>query len=252
MNSTLDKVMSEEEYYKWLFTQDPEYSTPFPNLDEAVRWAKICEYLSQIPQPDDKGMKRKLRILDIGCGRGWLTNLASCFGSCDGIEPVAAPVELARRNYPHLNFYVGTLPVLLESPDFKPYDVIICSEVIEHVEDKQAFLKNMVQCLAPKGHVIITTPRGEEKEKYLRIESDLQPLEEWLTEKELHALFRQNNFYPLKHDRAYLNIPQMSFLYKAAANYRLATVLDKLGMTWAMKALQYKTSIYQVWWFQLS
>lgn len=252
MNSAINKVQSEEEYYQWLFTEDPTYSMPFPNLDEAVRWAKICEFLSQIPQPNLDGKEVKLRILDVGCGRGWLTNMASCFGSCDGIEPVSAPVELARKHYPHLKFYTGTLPTLLSSPDFRPYDVVVCSEVIEHLEDKDAFVKDIIQCLTPTGHVIMTTPRGEEKKKYLREDLDLQPLEEWLTEKEVQHLFQRHGFKALKHDRAYLDLPNMSLLHKAAASYRFNAFLNNLGLAWAIKALQYKTSIYQIWWFKLN
>jgi 2-polyprenyl-3-methyl-5-hydroxy-6-metoxy-1,4-benzoquinol methylase len=251
MKEILNQNQSEEAYYEQLFTHDPIYSTPYPNFDEAVRWAKICEYLSQILEINNQKDQSKIRIFDIGCGRGWLTNLASCFGSCDGIDPVTAPIELARKNYPDLTFYVGTLPALLESKDFRPYDVIICSEVIEHIEDKNSFLKDIIKCLVPKGHVIMTTPRGEEKEKYFRADLDAQPIEDWITEKDLKFLFEKHRFKPLKHDRAYLDLPGMSFLHKVAANQRVSVMLDKLGLAWVMKALHYKTSIYQIWWFQI-
>lgn len=105
-------------YYRKLFTEDPLYSTPFPNSDEAVRWAKICVFLSQISGLQQlHRTQRRLRILDVGCGRGWLTRLASIYGRCDGVDPAAGPIALAREYFPELSFYQGTMDTILQSSD---------------------------------------------------------------------------------------------------------------------------------------
>jgi 2-polyprenyl-3-methyl-5-hydroxy-6-metoxy-1,4-benzoquinol methylase len=44
--------------------------------------------------------------------------------------------------------------------DAEPYDVIVASEVIEHVLDPDRLLENIVRHLAPGGLVIVTTPNG--------------------------------------------------------------------------------------------
>ncbi len=243
-----------EEYYTKFFTENEAWSTPYPNPDEGLRWGKICEFLSRIPelQTDDK-KRQGLRILDVGCGRGWLTNLASVFGSCDGVEPVAGSVEAARGHFPRLNFTVGSAADVARSADFMPYDVVVTSEVIEHVIEKDGFIAELKRCLVPGGHVVLTTPRGEEFQKFLRIAAreDMQPVEAWVTEEELRALFVRQGFKPVKHDRLYVDIPYMSRLHRFCEHYGGSRKLDVLHLKSVMKSLQYVTGIYQVWWFQV-
>jgi SAM-dependent methyltransferase len=98
----------EAAYYAELFIKNPEWSTPEPNNDETARWVKIAAYLEHIVRLRvRKGGTSRLRILDLGCGRGWLTNMASAYGDCTGVEPVAAVVTHGRKLYPHVQFHAG-------------------------------------------------------------------------------------------------------------------------------------------------
>lgn len=239
------------DYYAGFFAENPSYATPFPNLEEAYRWSKICEFLSQIPQAEVHGVGQRLRILDVGCGRGWLTYLASIYGRCDGVDPSAGAIELARRHFPGLTFHVGTVANVLQSSNFEPYDVVVASEVIEHVTDKQYFVAKLSECLVSNGHVIITTPRGEEFQKYWRSGHYLQPIEAWISEKELCSLFEHYRFVPIEHDRVYIDLPEMSLLHRLSASPKFSHALNRLGLAWIHKGLQYLTAFYQVWCFQL-
>jgi len=239
------------DFYAELFTEDPYYGTPYPNLDEARRWAKICEFLSQIPRPDVHGIGQRLRILDVGCGNGWLTYLANIYGRCEGVDPSAGSIEQARRYFPGLTFYVGTASAVLRSPTFEPYDVVITSEVIEHIRNKEGFIADIRKCLAPRGHIILTTPRGERFARYAQGGFKLQPIEEWISEKELFLLFKRNRFVPIQHDRVYMPIPGMSSLQDVYENPKVSRMLDSLRLTWVHKAVQYQLGIYQAWWFRL-
>ena len=240
-----------EGYYKKLFTESDLFSSPFPNLDEAVRWAKIGEYMSRIAQQRGKGCPQQPRILDVGCGRGWLTRMASVYGHCDGVDPVQASIESAQRYFPDLNFSHGTAQDVLRSPDFKSYDVVLSSEVIEHVVQKEDFVADIRQCLTPNGHVVITTPRGDQFERFKRMGFGLQPVEEWITERDLSKLFQKHGFIPVKRDRAYIDLPKMSMLHQLTADHRFARALDRLRLVWLQRGLQYLAGIYQIWWFQL-
>ena len=237
-------------YYAQLFKHDPVYSTPYPNVEEARRWAAIGEYLSRIAASGRHGDCGALRILDVGCGRGWMTRLASVYGECHGIDPVDEVVAFARTLSPELRFFHGTIEDLLGSPDFEPYDVVLCSEVIEHVEDKEAFAGGLRACLGPGGHVVLTTPRGEQFGRYRRSGYDLQPVEEWITERDLEALFGRHGFRAVRHDRVYDDLPRMSLLHRLAASARLTARLDALGLGWLGKALRHLAAVYQVWWFE--
>ncbi len=246
------KVGQVHDFYAKLFAEDPLWSTPYPNLDEARRWAKIGECLSQIAQSTADQAPRRLRILDVGCGRGWLTNLANVYGRCDGVDPVPQAIDLARRHFPGLTFSIGTLPDVLAASGFQPYDVVIASEVIEHVTDKDGLVTDLAHCLVPGGHAIITTPRGEEYRKWLRLRKPGQPIEAWISERDLRRLFASYGFIPIMHDRVYLDLPGMSLTHRVSGGPRLSRLFDRFGFAWMHRALQYLTGFYQVWWFQLA
>jgi 2-polyprenyl-3-methyl-5-hydroxy-6-metoxy-1,4-benzoquinol methylase len=64
-----------------------------------------------------------------------MTRLAGVYGQCDGLDPVKGVIELARSYFPDLTFHTGEVDAFLKSDAFAAYDVLICSEVIEHVMD---------------------------------------------------------------------------------------------------------------------
>jgi GT2 family glycosyltransferase/glycosyltransferase involved in cell wall biosynthesis/SAM-dependent methyltransferase/Tfp pilus assembly protein PilF len=185
----------ESQYYIDLFIKNPEWSTPYPNQDESARWEKIEGFLKEVASRQPPG--QPLRMLEVGCGRGWLTQLASNFGECEGVEPVAAVVKQAQKLFPDRFFRAGTADTVLESADFKAYDLVLASEVIEHVAQakKPAFIRKLFGLLKPGGHVILTTPRGEAlKEWSLLMGNPSQPLEDWMREPDLRQLFVEQQF----------------------------------------------------------
>lgn len=222
-------------YYVSLFVNNPAWSTPQPNEDESARWAKISGFLQTLTAGDSPDKQR--RILDVGCGRGWLTNLASEFGEAHGVEPVAPVAEQAGRLFPQLRFTAGDATTILNSPDFQPYDFILTSEVIEHVpqSEKAAFVQNFARLLKPGGHVILTTPRGESLQEWTKLSGDpSQPVEEWLREPELRQLFLDAQFIVCSHERVWFDTDARRFV-----NNDQAETTDHL------------LAIYQVWAFQL-
>jgi 2-polyprenyl-3-methyl-5-hydroxy-6-metoxy-1,4-benzoquinol methylase len=248
--TNLPATSATDEFYKRFFTEDTYWSSRFPNPNEALRLGKIVDYLSQIVQFQPYKDGHRLRILDVGCGRGWLTHLASVYGQCDGIDPVADVIAVARQHFPNLKFRAGVLNDVIQSPDFEPYDVVIASEVIEHVVDKQDFVAGISQCLAPNGYAILTTPRGEEYRKWLRLGYQQQPIETWLSERQLLSLFHTHQFQPISHDRVYLDLPYMSVLHFICASPRVKRFMEGLGLTWLRAGLLYQAGFYQVWWFR--
>src|SRR5574337_540902 len=183
--------MDSDNFYINLFVKAPHWSTPEPNSDEAARWSKIAAFLEYIlRRVRQQEPNKQLRMLDIGCGRGWLTNLAAAYGFCEGIEPVAGVVEHARKLFPHLRFEGGTAESVLGRTDFEPYDVVLTSEVIEHVPhgQKEVFLAQLAKLLKPDGYLVLTTPRGEMWEQWKAIAPPNQPVEDWVTEEQLRTL----------------------------------------------------------------
>jgi SAM-dependent methyltransferase len=103
-----------------------------------------------------RGLGRRGRALDIGCGDGALT------AQLDAEELVAADVsEVA------LSRARGRLPgarlVPLEPDGPLPFadsefDIVLCAETLEHVRDVQLLLSEARRVLRPGGELAITTP----------------------------------------------------------------------------------------------
>jgi 2-polyprenyl-3-methyl-5-hydroxy-6-metoxy-1,4-benzoquinol methylase len=87
---------------------------------------------------------KKPRILDLGCGTGWLTGILNEFGPTTGVELSQKTVRAARLKYPAAEFIAGNLFEI--SLQKKTYDVIVSQEVIEHVEDQKGYVSITAEC----------------------------------------------------------------------------------------------------------
>jgi SAM-dependent methyltransferase len=238
-----------DRFYRRLFTEDATWSTPYPNVEEARRAARILPILSELAREAPDG----LRILDVGCGRGWLTHLADAYGSCVGVEPVAAVVEFAREQFPDLRFEAGTTRRLLEGGEGHTYDVVLASEVIEHVPvaDRGDFVDDLRALLASGGAVVLTTDRGEQYRRWRRRATTTeQPEENWLTEREVRRLFEGRGFVAVHHDRAYFPLPDLSLFHRVVASARFARTIAALRQGWLLEGLRYAAANCQVWLFR--
>ena len=106
--------------------------------------------------------KSRLDILDYGCGTGdhLTAPLASLGHAVLGVDLHSESIVVAARlnASPSLTFRAADLDALLV--EGLSFDVVICSEVLEHVDDPGGFLANLCALTRVDGAVIITTPNG--------------------------------------------------------------------------------------------
>jgi 2-polyprenyl-3-methyl-5-hydroxy-6-metoxy-1,4-benzoquinol methylase len=180
----------ESVYYEKLFINNSYWNSKDGNEDERARW-KVIEELINSHVKENKSIK----ILDLGCGRGWLSNLLTEFGFVTGAEPVKGVVKYAKKMYPKVEFVVGSTKELIKNGT-KNFNLIVCSEVLEHIPDdkKNEFIGEIHQLLATGGYAIFSTPRAEAQEDWLKNSKITQPIEEWISENDLEKLFSQNSF----------------------------------------------------------
>jgi 2-polyprenyl-3-methyl-5-hydroxy-6-metoxy-1,4-benzoquinol methylase len=185
---------TEQEFYNFLFTKHPSWNSSKPNEDELVRWREIENQMNQI-----KTGGKQIEIIEIGCGRGWLSNMLGDYGSVYAIDPIINVIKHAKKLFPHIHFEVANLEAVVSKQPERSFDLAVCTEVIEHVTDKFGFLSQMNKILRAGGTIIITTPRMEHYEDFKEAfgVSPEQPIEEWLTEDQLTELFKHTGFQVL-------------------------------------------------------
>jgi len=103
-----------------------------------------------------KNIKAGENVLDIGSGNGFLSyDMATKVKGTKvtGIELSKENIEFARSHYKHdnLSFIKGN--VLKDLPE-KEFDVITLSNVLEHIERRVDFLKNLQQRFNPERFII--------------------------------------------------------------------------------------------------
>jgi cyclopropane fatty-acyl-phospholipid synthase-like methyltransferase len=104
------------------------------------------------------------RILEVGCGRGgFAVRLADRYRYV-GVEPDEVSATVAQQRFEHFGaageVRVGDLSVIDVTDRF---DLVCAFEVIEHVEDHAAFVRDCARRLRPGGLLILTTPAGKDR-----------------------------------------------------------------------------------------
>src|SRR5579863_5393514 len=96
------------DFYEKFFVGDKKWNSRYPNFDEATRLGKILPLVAKIAQNHYAGNGERLRLIDVGCGRGWLTHQLNQYGVAVGIEPVPAVADYATKLYPEIEFHAAT------------------------------------------------------------------------------------------------------------------------------------------------
>lgn len=101
------------------------------------------------------------RYLDVGCNGGFMVEAARQFGfEATGMDLDPVSIAYAQEHYPENSYFQGTVEALAdrEADAGRTFDVIYCSEVIEHVPQSHHFVTALARLLKPGGVVQITTP----------------------------------------------------------------------------------------------
>src|ERR687892_1249811 len=98
---------------------------------------------------------RRPRILDVGCGTGANLIMLSNYGEAEGVDVSEDALAFCRER--------GLDKVRLGAGEALPYedgtfDLVTAFDVVEHMDDDLAGLKEMYRVLRPSGHVLLFVP----------------------------------------------------------------------------------------------
>lgn len=95
------------------------------------------------------------RVLEVGCGRGRTAEMVGKQLGCP-VTGVELNPEVAREAAERIDRVIVGDIMEVEIDD--SFDVIIATEVLEHVQETEAFLRRMKGLLAPGGRLIMSIP----------------------------------------------------------------------------------------------
>lgn len=172
MNNLLDQA----NYYDQRWQQES-----FANGLQAARCAAVVSALHEIEVSEP-------RILDMGCGTGWLSAILGQFGPTSAIDLSDFAAKVAAKKFPWVQFYSGDVFEwsLTQNPVF---DVVVSQEVIEHVVDQDGYVRIAARLLKDRGYLVLTTPNARTVRAMRNASAwSNQPVENILTVRELRSI----------------------------------------------------------------
>jgi|ERR1043166_3117699 SAM-dependent methyltransferase len=103
----------------------------------------------------DQVTDRRARILDVGCGTGANLLLLSQFGEAEGVDVSPDALRFCRERGLH-NVNLGAAESLPYAD--QEFDLVTAFDVVEHLDDDVAALREMRRVLRPGGRVLLFVP----------------------------------------------------------------------------------------------
>ncbi|MCC6539123.1 MAG: class I SAM-dependent methyltransferase [Bryobacterales bacterium] len=127
--------------------------SPSPYQFKASRYSSHARVLELLP-PVTTGA----RVLDVGCGPGYLCELLAARGyRVTGIERAGWGPPHGARGYTLLE---ADLDAGLPPLGGERFDTIVCADILEHLRDPAALLRQLNGALAPGGRLIASLPNS--------------------------------------------------------------------------------------------
>jgi ubiquinone/menaquinone biosynthesis C-methylase UbiE len=174
------------------------------------------------------------KVLELGCSTGDLLNAVQpSYGV--GVDFSQNVLDIAREKYPSMKFLLADA---IEFEISEQFDYIIISDLLSSLWDIQAFFHNLQKLTTPRTKIIIST-YNYVWEPIMRLGESLrlkikQPLQSWLTIKDVENLLALENFEIVKVDRKLLlpkYIPFFNLIFNSfLANLPLISTFNLINL----------------------
>jgi 2-polyprenyl-6-hydroxyphenyl methylase / 3-demethylubiquinone-9 3-methyltransferase len=141
---------------------DPRGEMRALHMINPVRLAYIHEAACRHFHRDPKRLDclQGLRILDIGCGAGLLSEpLARIGAAVVGADPSESNIKMAMVHASQSQLDIDYRPVTAEAlaDAGERFDIVLAMEVVEHVADVPLFIKRCAEMVKPGGLMVAAT-----------------------------------------------------------------------------------------------
>lgn len=152
-------------------------------LDQAAqrRMRQILDSLAELRIHD-------ARILEVGCGTGWLSGLLTRFGTVTAVDLGQEIIGVAKERYPGVDFRSGDIHKL-ELPTHY-FDVVVTLETFSHVPDQALFVRRLAELLKPGGMLLLTTQNKYVFDRRAGIPPNVGYIRKWVTMSTLRRMLR--------------------------------------------------------------
>lgn len=131
-------------------------------LEEYYKGERMKFYKAVVTQVAEEGVDLAGKdVLDVGCGVGFLLDqILRRFSpaSLQGADFSEEAMKASRQRFPSMRFFRHDI----NEPIPEKFDVVFCTEVLEHLERPHIALANLVGALRPAGVLVLTVPDGRQ------------------------------------------------------------------------------------------
>ena len=179
-------------------------------MEEEYWWHVGRRYLIRRTLEQHLGSRGSMDVLDVGCGSGRNLKLLEQFGRVTGVEPEGPGLDACRQEG-----LDNVVPGLADAIPFADdsFDLVTSLDVLEHLDDDDAGLKEIRRVLRPSGYVLITVPAY----RFLwSVHDEALGHRRRYVASEIHNLLNNNGFVVVRRTYA------ISFALPAILGFRIA------------------------------
>jgi 2-polyprenyl-3-methyl-5-hydroxy-6-metoxy-1,4-benzoquinol methylase len=131
-----------------------------------------------------KDFGRQPRILEVGCGTGWMSAVLSIYGSVCGVDLSPKAIELASASCPEAEFHCGDFMTVDLQGSF---DIVVTADTIAHVPDQPGFIDRIASLMRPDGMLILMSQNAYALKRSSWVDPSPAHRRRWPSLRELRA-----------------------------------------------------------------
>lgn len=151
-----DYIGDETTYYVDIYEKIWAEFKAEPSLETQAVW-NCCDICIQNYKPEDKSKK----ILDVGCGFGYIINQIPSTNRKVAVDISLSQLKKVSDTCTKIRTFSEDIPI-----DSSYFDIVICTDVFEHVEQVDDLSYELYRLLKPGGMLLFASPWEQDLSVY--------------------------------------------------------------------------------------